>query len=244
VEIWDIERNTDIRELQCPGGRVSSIAWNNSIVSCGCFDGSIINHDLRVNNARSDISVFTGHSGEVCGLKWSPDGTQLASGGNDNRLNIWQFDVEGPKFTFNQHKAAVKAVAWCPWQSHLLASGGGSVDRSIKFWNTQTGACLNSVDTESQVCSIIWAKNRKELVSSHGFTKNQICVWKYPSMTKLAELTGHTQRVMHMAMSPDGTTVCSASADETLRFWRIFDPSVHKPMNNHRTLDRSIRCIR
>jgi len=197
-----------------------------------------------VNNARSDISVFTGHSGEVCGLKWSPDGTQLASGGNDNRLNIWQFDVEGPKFTFNQHKAAVKAVAWCPWQSHLLASGGGSVDRSIKFWNTQTGACLNSVDTESQVCSIIWAKNRKELVSSHGFTKNQICVWKYPSMTKLAELTGHTQRVMHMAMSPDGTTVCSASADETLRFWRIFDPSVHKPMNNHRTLDRSIRCIR
>jgi len=246
VEIWDIEKSIQIRQFQCPGGRVSSLAWNKSILSCGNFDGSIVNHDLRVTNDRTDVSVFMGHSGEVCGLKWSPDGTQLASGGNDNLLNIWQFDVEGPKFTFNQHKAAVKAVAWCPWQPHLLASGGGSADRCIKLWNTQSGACLNSVDTESQVCSIIWAKNRKELVSSHGFSKNQICVWKYPSMTKLAELTGHTQRVMHMSMSPDGTTVCSASADETLRFWRIFDaPPLSKSITTqqHRT-DRSIRCIR
>ena len=28
-------------------------------------------------------------------------------------------------------------------------------------------------------------------------------------------------RVLHMAQSPDGTTIVSAAADETLRFWRI-----------------------
>ena len=47
--------------------------------------------------------------------------------------------------------------------------------------------------------------------------------WKYPSMVKVAELTGHTARVLHMAQSPDGKTVVSAAADETLRFWRILD---------------------
>lgn len=26
-----------------------------------------------------------------------------------------------------------------------------------------------------------------------------------------------------MALSPDGTTVCSAASDETLRFWKIFE---------------------
>ncbi len=33
--------------------------------------------------------VLRGHEQEVCGLKWSPSGTQLASGGNDNLLHVW-----------------------------------------------------------------------------------------------------------------------------------------------------------
>ena len=40
-------------------------------------------------------------------------------------------------------------------------------------------------------------------------------------MVKVAELTGHPSRVLHMAQSPDGTTVVTAAADETLRFWKI-----------------------
>ena len=41
---------------------------------------------------------------------------------------------------------------------------------------------------------------------------------------------GHTARVLHMAQSPDGTTVVSAGADETLRFWKCFAeaPTVQK----------------
>ncbi len=93
----------------------------------------------------------------------------------------------------------------------------------IRFWNTSTGACLNMIDTHSQVCSILWSKHSKELVSSHGFSQNQLVVWKYPTMQRVAELSGHTSRVLHMAMSPDGATVVSAAGDETLRFWKIFD---------------------
>lgn len=121
-----------------------------------------------------------------------------------------------------------QALAWCPWQPSLLASGGGTSDRKIRFWNSSTGACLNTVDTHSQVCSLLWSKHSKELVSSHGFSQNQLIVWKYPSMTRLAELTGHTSRVLHMAMSPDGATVVSAAGDETLRFWKIFDMAGNK----------------
>jgi cell division cycle 20, cofactor of APC complex len=41
-------------------------------------------------------------------------------------------------------------------------------------------------------------------------------------MEKIGEIKGHTNRVLHLSLNSDGTTVCSAAADETLRFWKIF----------------------
>jgi cell division cycle protein 20 (cofactor of APC complex) len=81
---------------------------------------------------------------------------------------------------------------------------------------------LNSIDTESQVCALQWNPYEKEILSSHGFARNQLCLWKYPSMAKIKELEGHTARVLHMACH--GGTVVSAAADETLRFWDVFAP--------------------
>jgi cell division cycle protein 20 (cofactor of APC complex) len=30
-------------------------------------------------------------------------------------------------------------------------------------------------------------------------------------------------RVLHLALSPNGSTIASAAPDETLRFWKVFD---------------------
>ncbi|KAL0877072.1 hypothetical protein Bca101_026777 [Brassica carinata] len=111
---------------------------------------------------------------------------------------------------------------WAQVANLLATGGGGEEDRTIKFWNTHTGACLNLVDNGSQVCSLLWSKNERELLSSHGLTQNQLTLWRYPSMVTMAELTGHTSRVRHMAQSPDGCTVASAAGDETLMFWNVF----------------------
>jgi WD40 repeat protein len=69
------------------------------------------------------------HKHEVCGLAWSPDGEQLASGGNDNMLCVWNLGGTAPAHVMTQHQAAVKALAWSPHQPRLLASGGGTADR-------------------------------------------------------------------------------------------------------------------
>ncbi len=41
-------------------------------------------------------------------------------------------------------------------------------------------------------------------------------------MEKIATLTGHTYRVLYLAMSPDGASIVTAAGDETLRFWNVF----------------------
>jgi cell division cycle 20-like protein 1 (cofactor of APC complex) len=75
----------------------------------------------------------------------------------------------------------------------------------------------------------MWSKNSNELVSTHGYSgrpvQNQIHIWRYPTMTQAATLTGHTYRVLYLAMSPDGQTIVTGAGDETLRFWNAFQRS-------------------
>jgi len=171
------------------------------------------------------VQQFTAHKQEVCGLKWSPDERMLASGGNDNKLFVWSLasgDPSNPTCRFSDHTAAVKAVAWSPHQHGLLASGGGTADRNIRVWNSLTSMPLHRIDTGSQVCNLMWSKNVNEIVSTHGYSLNQVIVWRYPSMQKLATLTGHSMRVLYLAMSPDGQSVVTGAGDETLRFWNLF----------------------
>ncbi|KAJ3329641.1 ubiquitin-protein transferase activating protein, partial [Kappamyces sp. JEL0680] len=73
------------------------------------------------------------------------------------------------------------------------------------------------------VTSIQWSISYKEFVSSHGFPNNQLSVWAYPSLNKIADLPGHDARILSTALSPDGETVASSASDENLKFWKIFE---------------------
>ncbi|UYV80442.1 CDC20 [Cordylochernes scorpioides] len=224
VEIWDVSRGRRLRSMACEGGRVGALAWNSHMVSSGQANGSLTHHDVRVAN-HVVSSLPTAHSATVCGLHWSPDNRMLASGGNDNTVQVWSLSSPTSLHCFRDHQAAVKAVRWCPWQHNILATGGGTGDRCIRLWNITRGYCFKTIDTGSQ--------EHRELVSGHGFTKHELNIWKYPDLTKVAELqelcciygvcgTGHEGRVLNLAMSPDGAYVMSAGADETLRIWHCF----------------------
>ncbi|KAF4524758.1 hypothetical protein B566_EDAN016551 [Ephemera danica] len=199
VQLWDCNELKQVRTMRSHSGRVGAISWNSYICSSGSRSGAIHHADVRAANFL--VAEANAHTQEVCGLKWCPNGMYLASGSNDNLLNIWakapsdMHSQSTPLHTFSDHQAAVKALAWCPWQHGVLASGGGTADRHIRFWNVRLGTSMHSVDTKSQASLF------------H-------CL--------VTELVGHTQRVLNLCLSPDGTTVMSAGADETIRLWKVF----------------------
>lgn len=257
MQIWDATSQRRLRTMTGHSGRVGALAWNEHILSSGSRDRLIYHRDVR--QPEQWLRKLVGHRQEVCGLKWNSADGQLASGGNDNKLMVWEKLNAEPTFKWSEHQAAVKAIAWSPHQRGILASGGGTADRTIKFWNTLISPngpsasslaaaasaasasgvgldnepgepgepappanLLNSLDTGSQVCNLAWSKNSNEIVSTHGYSQNQIIVWKYPSMQQVVSLTGHTYRVLYLAMSPDGQTIVTGAGDETLRFWNAF----------------------
>ncbi|TAQ85408.1 hypothetical protein B7494_g6266 [Chlorociboria aeruginascens] len=220
VQIWDAERTRRLRTMTGHTARVGSLAWNDHILTSGSRDRLIYHRDVRA--PEQWLRKLVGHKQEVCGLRWNCEDGQLASGGNDNKLMVWDKLSESPLWKFSDHTAAVKAIAWSPHQRGLLASGGGTADRRIIFHDTLRGTAINEIDTGSQVCNLAWSKNSNEIVSTHGYSQNQIVVWKYPSMTQVVSLTGHTYRVLYLAMSPDGRVIVTGAGDETLRFWNVF----------------------
>lgn len=197
VQVWDVTASKRINTLDGHTARVGALAWNGDILSSGSRDRHIFQRDVRTPCIVPERRL-AGHRQEVCGLKWSPDNQQLASGGNDNRLYVWNLNSSNPVQTYTEHVAAVKAIAWSPHHHGLLASGGGTADRCIRFWNTLTSQPMHCVDTGSQVCNLAWSKHSSELVSTHGYSQNQILVWKYPSLVQVAKLTGHSYRVLYL----------------------------------------------
>lgn len=209
VQIWDVEEGSKLRSMFGHETRVGVLGWNKHILSTGARSGLVYNHDVRI--AQHKIAELVSHVGEVCGLEWRSDGAQLATGGNDNLVSIWDArSLNAPKFSKTNHRAAVKALSWCPWQPNLLATGGGSHDRHIHFWNTTTGARTNSIDTGSQVTSLRWSTHYKEIASSSGFPDNSISIWSYPSLVKNTEIPAHESRVLHSCLSPDGQMLATA----------------------------------
>lgn len=209
VQIWDVEEGTKLRSMHGHDTRVGVMGWNKHILSTGARSGLVYNHDVRV--AQHKVAELVSHTSEVCGLEWRADGAQLATGGNDNLVSIWDARSLGaPKFQKTNHRAAVKALSWCPWQPNLLATGGGSYDRHIHFWNTTTGARTNSIDTGSQVTSLRWSNHYKEIVSSSGFPDNSLSIWSYPTLVRNVEIPAHETRVLHSCLSPDGQMLATA----------------------------------
>lgn len=222
VKIVDLGKGSVVRGYKNHKYRVGSIGWNGTTLATGSRDRVIFLSDLRAPT--QNICHFQGHKQEICGLKWSFDEQILASGGNDNKLFLWSLKTQKELAKFGQHTAAVKAIGFSPHQHSLLASGGGTADRCIRFWNTHTLEMIDSVDTGSQVCNLVFSKTSNEIVSTHGYSLNQIIVWKYPTMHKLAGFTAHTYRVLNLALSPCGQNIVTGAGDETLKFWNIFPP--------------------
>jgi meiosis-specific APC/C activator protein AMA1 len=119
------------------------------------------------------------------------------------------------------HLAAVKAIAFCPWRPHLIATSGGSNDKMIHFFHTTSGAALTTIAVSAQVTSLTWSTTRREIAATFGYAQPdhavRIAVFSWPD----CKMVGHVKwdgehRALFAVPYPGGPASNLMETDSTL----------------------------
>lgn len=174
VEIFDLEKIQKTNTYLQNSCRVGTLSIQGNKLLTGNKQGEIFLFDIR---SQHHVNLYQEHHQEVCGIKWSPTGEYFAAGGNENRAYVFTEKMNVPLMKIS-HKAAVRGIDWSPHQRGILATGGGTMDKMLKVWDTQRDQLVQEVCTESQICCIQYSRIQNEIISSHGFSTNEINIWR------------------------------------------------------------------
>ena len=77
---------------------------------------------------------YTGASGQAYALAWSPDGTRIASGGDEYKVHVWSASTGRDALVYRGHSAAIFKVAWSPDGTRIASA---SDDGTVQVWQSQ-----------------------------------------------------------------------------------------------------------
>ncbi|KXJ19576.1 NACHT domain- and WD repeat-containing protein 1 [Exaiptasia diaphana] len=243
IKLWSYQSEKCIQTLQGHQERITSISFNKDgtkILSAS------IDKTLKIWEVGTGKSIDTilGHLGHPLCCAWSPVSDDVAAScGDELELFIWDLSTRKKKHILQGHtidKAMVNfpdkkklnghekyhydSLLWSVDFSQdgtLLASTG--TDSNVFVWNVDTGErkCSFVIPNDGSAVCFVQAQQGTYLAAASAphMTITLFEIGEKPQV--ISVLGGHSDWVMGVGFSSDGSRLTSASRDKTIRVWDI-----------------------
>jgi RNA polymerase sigma factor (sigma-70 family) len=230
VALWDVRKQGGpVAAFKGHKGGVRTLAvlpGGNTMISAG-EDKTIKLWDRATGTEKTTLQ---GNTGIVYALALSPDGKTLASGGGNHRtpgpgeLILWDLDTLKPRATIPDIERAIFSLAYSPdgaWLAGSISSG------AIKVWDAKTGQ-LHKTFLVNHARPVTFSPDGKLMIAAGGKAASQtepgsgkVRIWDTTTWKERRPLPGHENVIFTVDVSPDSSTIATASQDGTVKLWSM-----------------------
>jgi WD40 repeat protein/tRNA A-37 threonylcarbamoyl transferase component Bud32 len=160
--------------------------------------------------------ILTGHTLWVESVSITQDGRYAVSGSHDKTLRLWDIETGQCLQTMEGHTGGVFSASITPDARYAVS---GSND-NVRLWDLETGQCVHNLmySTGSYSATLIPGGRYAVAGASLSSTASP-ALWDFETGKCLRILTGHTNRVLSVSLTPDGRYAVSGGKGTTIRLW-------------------------
>jgi WD40 repeat protein/transcriptional regulator with XRE-family HTH domain len=231
--VWDVAQHKQRTAFYGRMVPVRALAFSpdGSTLSIADEDGGMQSMDMTTGQC---IRNWQGFARTVSDVAWSANSTQIAGGGGDRLVTIWDVARHEPLQLLRGHKAFIWGIAWSP-DGRWLATC--SEDNTIRIWDVATAATDRVVTdpalVDTQLFATAWSPDSERLaVATH-----RQGVFVYDRPTRTLQRVGHfaaPPRIRRVAWSPDARYLAAAGEGGHILVWNSRDYSLCATLEGQR----------
>ena len=183
------------------------------------------------------IQTFTGHTGLVRSISFSPDCSQVVSCSNDKTVKVWDVKPCTSQLLTDSLSQNVSLnsltgnIAFSP-DGKYLAAGFDSKAGTAMIWDAATGQQSQLLAGHTQgIRSVAFHPDGHLLASAS--TDGTVKIWDAQSGLEVESFSGHGDGINTIAYSPDGSFLASGSGEKTIKIWNANTGKVIHTLSGH-----------
>ncbi|MEO1401698.1 MAG: NB-ARC domain-containing protein [Cyanobacteria bacterium J06635_1] len=230
LRLWDPHTGQLLNTLQGHQGWIWTLAFDpqGTLIASAGIEPEIRLWQVETGQCQQ---ILSGHTSGVWAVAFHPNGQWLASGGLDATIRYWAISTGDCLLRWESPHSWVLALAFSP-DGRFLASG--HADGAVQVRDLKTGETKTFLEHTNQVHTVKFSPDGQWLASGGADCCVKLWDWgkvethsdsdrgeSQEAQTCWQTLEGHHKLVRAIDISPDGSTLVSASDDGHLKLWKI-----------------------